>query len=69
MDSQQEPIILLKGKEVQQFEQMLDTIPHGYVKKIVQFINICQSKRQLEKASNEKKINTDESKISLPLSM
>jgi len=45
MDTQQEQQIIIKGEEVLQFNEILDTIPHREAKKLVRFINSCQQKR------------------------
>lgn len=44
----QEPMLILKGQEIHEFEALLDTLPHGYAKQIISFINSVQQKRQME---------------------
>jgi len=45
---QAEPQIIIKGSEVVEFEQMLNDFPHGVAKKIINFVNKVQMKRQAE---------------------
>lgn len=45
---QQERQIIIKGIEVARFEALLESIPHVGAKKIINFINECQTARQLE---------------------
>lgn len=53
---QEQPMIILKGDEVAQFESLLDTMPHGYAKKIIQFINAIQQRRIMEEQEQSKSL-------------
>lgn len=44
----QEPQIIIKGREVDELNKLLDKMNHEDAKKIIAFVNTCQTKRQLE---------------------
>lgn len=48
-NTQEVPQLIIKGNEIAELNQLLDTMTHGDAKKIISFINQCQSKRSLEK--------------------
>lgn len=44
----QEPQIIIKGLEVDELNRLLDKMNHEDAKRIITFVNTCQTKRQLE---------------------
>jgi hypothetical protein len=41
------------AEELNQFDQLLDGIPHGYSKQIIQFFNVINQRRQEETAQKK----------------
>lgn len=51
-EAQQQRTIILSGDDLDQFETVLETIPHGTAKKLINIINKAQRTRLAEEKRN-----------------